>query len=66
MEMSDQLHASAALLPGEQPPPPPDNHCIGGGFVSHSRSGRYGDEKNLAPAANRTPVIHPVARRYTD
>jgi hypothetical protein len=31
-----------------------------------SRSGRYGEEKNLAPPKNRTPALEPAARRYTD
>jgi hypothetical protein len=30
--------------------------------VSHKRSGRYGEEKNLAPAG----AIQPIARPYTD
>jgi hypothetical protein len=30
------------------------------------RSGRYGEEKKLTPAANPTPDIQPVARRYID
>jgi hypothetical protein len=31
-----------------------------------SRSGRYGEEKNLTPAGNRSPAVQPVALRYTD
>jgi hypothetical protein len=31
-----------------------------------SRSGHYGEEKNLTPAGNRTPVVQPIACRYTD
>jgi hypothetical protein len=34
--------------------------------VPKSRSGRFGEEKNLAPAGNQTPAVQPVARRYTD
>jgi hypothetical protein len=30
------------------------------------RSGRCGEEKNLASAGNRTPAVQLVARRYTD
>jgi hypothetical protein len=30
-----------------------------------SLSGRYGEEKTIARAQNRTPVIQPVARRCT-
>jgi hypothetical protein len=33
---------------------------------SQSRSGRCGEEKNLAPARNKTPAIQPVPRRYTE
>jgi hypothetical protein len=28
--------------------------------------GCFEEEKNVAPAGNRTPVVHPVALRYTD
>jgi hypothetical protein len=31
-----------------------------------SRSGRYGEEKNLASAGNRTPAVQHVASRYTN
>jgi hypothetical protein len=31
-----------------------------------SRSGRYGEEKDLAPAGNRTLSVQSVADRYTD
>jgi hypothetical protein len=31
-----------------------------------SRSGRYGEEKNLTPARNRTSVVQPVIHRCTD
>jgi hypothetical protein len=31
-----------------------------------NRSGSYEEEKNLAPAGNRTPTLQIVARRYTD
>jgi hypothetical protein len=30
------------------------------------QSARYGEEKNLAPAKNRTPTLQPIAHRYTD
>jgi hypothetical protein len=33
---------------------------------SQSWPGRYGEEQNLVPAGNMTPVVQPVARRYTD
>jgi hypothetical protein len=31
-----------------------------------SRSGRYGEKKNLSPAGNRITAVQPVAHRYTD
>jgi hypothetical protein len=38
-----------------------------GGLVDPTASLVYGGEdKNLSPAGNRTPVVQPVARRYTD
>jgi hypothetical protein len=47
MEVSGQLHAPAALLPGKEPLVP-----IGG---PQNRSGRGGEEKNSQP----TPGIEP-------
>jgi hypothetical protein len=41
---------------------PPVTHWIGG-WVAHSRSGRYGEAKNLAPTGNRSPAVQTVARR---
>jgi hypothetical protein len=41
----------------------PDTHWTRGG--PQSRSGRYGDEKNLTPAKNGTPIAQPVARHYS-
>jgi hypothetical protein len=62
MEMNGQLHSLAALSPGKALP------CVScrrlGG--PQSRSGRYGENKNLSPAGNRIPAAQPVARRYTD
>jgi hypothetical protein len=55
MEVSGQLHAPTALPPGKEPPYPLDKR-LGG---PQSRSGRYGEERNL------TPAFQPVARRYT-
>jgi hypothetical protein len=59
MELSDQIHAPAALPPGKELQVPLDRRLSG----PQSRSGRCGAEKNLAPAENRTPA---VARRKTD
>jgi hypothetical protein len=55
MEVSGQIHASAALPPGKDPQYPLDRR-LGG---PQSRSGRCGVE-------NRIPAVQPVACRYTD
>jgi hypothetical protein len=52
MEKSCQLHLTAALSPGKEPPVP---------IEPQSRSGFYGEEKNLTPAGNRTPAVQPIA-----
>jgi hypothetical protein len=44
MEVSGELHAPAALLPGKEPP---RTHWIGGWGGPESRSGRGGEEKNV-------------------
>jgi hypothetical protein len=62
MEVSGQLHAPVALLPGKQLLDPLDRR-LGG---TQSSSGRCGGEKNLAPAVNRTRAVQPVARHYID
>jgi hypothetical protein len=64
MEVSGQLHAPADLLQGKSPWYPLDRR-LGG---PQSRSGR-GDEKNSKPrreSNQRTPIVQPVAQRYTD
>jgi hypothetical protein len=43
MEVSGQLHSSAALLPGKEPPYPLDRRLRG----LQSLYGRYGEEKLL-------------------
>jgi hypothetical protein len=63
MEVSGELHAPATLPPGKERP---DTHWIGGWVGPQSRSVRCAEEKNPAPAENRTPVDQSVARRYTD
>jgi hypothetical protein len=50
--MNDQSHAPAALSPRKDPPVP--NHRKVGGL--QSRSGRCGEETNLAPLDNLTPT----------
>jgi hypothetical protein len=59
MEMSYQLHASAALLSQEKPP----DKKFG---EAQSRSGRCIEDKNLSSAWDRIPAVQPVASRYTD
>jgi hypothetical protein len=64
MELSKQLHAPADLPQRKIAPPryPLDRRLV----KPPSRTGRCGEETNIAPARNRTPAIYPVARRYTD
>jgi hypothetical protein len=52
--MSGQLHFLAALAPEKQPPV----RELSG---PQSRSGRRGEEKNVAPTGTRTPTPRPVA-----
>jgi hypothetical protein len=61
MKVSGQLHAPAALLPGQITP---DTHLKAG--WTQSQSGRYGEEKDPVPAGNRTPDVQSVAVCYTD
>jgi hypothetical protein len=51
MEMSGQIHAPAALLPGKVP----STHRIGDRLGPQSLSGR------IAPVNNLVPVVQPVA-----
>jgi hypothetical protein len=62
MVVTGQLHAPIALPPGEDPLYPLDRR-LGG---PQSLFGRYGEEKNLAPARNLTPAVQPIACHYTD
>jgi hypothetical protein len=57
MEVNGQRHVLAALLLEESVRHPSDRRLCG----LQSRSECYGEEKNLAPAGNRTPSIQPVA-----
>jgi hypothetical protein len=59
MEVSGQLHAPATLPLGKSYP---SARRLGG---PQSQSGCCGEEKNLAPAGNRTPAFQPIAHRYT-
>jgi hypothetical protein len=56
MEVSDQLHAQAALSPENDPP-------MGG---PPSLCGYYGEKKNLASAVNRTSAVQPILRSFND
>jgi hypothetical protein len=65
VEVSGQLHAPAALSPGNKPRYP-FYMRLGG---SQSRSGRHGGQKILYPIGTRTPThlsSGPVASRYID
>jgi hypothetical protein len=65
MEVSGQLHAPAAFLKEKSSWYPLDKR-LGG---PQSRSGRGGEEKNSQPLPEsnpRTPIVQPVAQRYTD
>jgi hypothetical protein len=58
MDVSSQLHAPDALLPGH-----PLDRRVGG---PQSRSGRVGKEKNSHPLpGSEHPIIQPVAQRCT-
>jgi hypothetical protein len=60
MEVSGQLHASAALPPGKNLWYPLDRRLSG----HQSRSGRGGEEKNSQPLPGlEAPIIQPVAQR---
>jgi hypothetical protein len=62
MEASGQLHAPVALPPGKSLRYPLDRRLD----WPQSRSGRCGEEKNLAPVMIRTPDVQAIARHYTD
>jgi hypothetical protein len=55
-----QLHAPAALPPGNRP----GTHCIGG-WVG-PRAGLDGCEKSRPPPGFDPRTVQPVASRYTD
>jgi hypothetical protein len=62
MEMSGQLHATAALPRRKRHQHLLDTR-LGG---PQSRSGGCGAEKNLASVENRTQAVQPIARHHTD
>jgi hypothetical protein len=59
MEVSRQLHISAALPPGKSLRYPLDRRLSG----PQSRSGRRGEEKILPPIGTRTPTPFGIGRR---
>jgi hypothetical protein len=65
VEVRGELHAPADLPRGKNP-----RHTLNRRLAGpHNRSGRHGEEKNLAPTGTRTPtssVVQPVASPYTD
>jgi hypothetical protein len=62
MEVSDQLHAPAALPHGKSRWYPLDRRLCG----FQSWSGRGGEEKNFQPLAELEPsFIQPIAQCYT-
>jgi hypothetical protein len=61
MEVSDLLHAPAALPPGKEPP---DNHWIGGWVGPRAGLDAVAKRKNpvIASAGNLTLVFKPIAQ----
>jgi hypothetical protein len=59
MEVSGQLHAPVALLPGKDPLVPIGKEA---GWTPE----QWSIVKSLVPAGNQTLAVQPVARRYTD
>jgi hypothetical protein len=62
MEVSGQLHASAALLPEKEPPVPIEWEA---GWAPDPVSTLWSRKKWLASAGNLTSAVQLVARRYT-
>jgi hypothetical protein len=63
MEVNGQIHAPAVLHPRREPPVPIGQEA---GWASEPVSSTLWRRENLTPAENQTPVIHPVARLYTE
>jgi hypothetical protein len=66
MEVSCQVHAPAALPPGKDPP---RTHWIGGRVGPTAVLDAVVKRKIPNPRREsnpRTPIVHPVAQRYTD
>jgi hypothetical protein len=62
MDVSRQLHALAALLPGKKQPVPTGYEA---GWSPEPAWKLWRREKSLAPVGNRTPTVQLLARRYT-
>jgi hypothetical protein len=63
MEVSGQLHAPAALLPGEEPLVP---ILYEPGCASELVWKMLSTEESLASARNRTPAVEHIVNLYTD
>jgi hypothetical protein len=64
MGVTGQRHAPAALLPpGKGPPVPIVKEA---GWAPEPVWTQRLHEKSFAPAGNRTPVVQPLVRHYTD
>jgi hypothetical protein len=50
-----------SFYPRGKDPRYPLHRRLGG---PQSRSGRFGEEQNLAPAGSPTPAVQPIAHRY--
>jgi hypothetical protein len=63
MGVSGQHHAPAALYPAEGPPVPIGQEA---GWASEPVWMQRLEEKSSASVGDRTPVVQPVVRHYTD
>jgi hypothetical protein len=63
MEVSGQLQVLWRFTPGGKGTLYSLYRELGG---PQSRSGPYGEQKNLAPAGNQTRAVQSAAHRYTD
>jgi hypothetical protein len=64
MGVSDQRHAPAALYPRGKDNPVPI--VQGAGWAPESVWTQRLEEKYSVPVGDRTPIIQPVVRHYTD